>query len=78
MTAKELFAVILRSMGLLLLVIGVVGLGFRVIDHFLMPPYELSSGEGALAVSWAFVTVLGLFLVLATNVIVRMFYGDSA
>jgi hypothetical protein len=77
MTARELFAVIVRSLGLLLLVLGIVALGFRVVDYLLLPPYEHSSGEAALTLCYAFVAATGLIILLATTRIVKMFYGND-
>lgn len=77
MTAKELFAVIVRAIGLVLLVAGILGLGIRAIDHVLLPPYEPSGGEGALAAGYAFVTVVGILLLFATRKIVQLFYASD-
>jgi hypothetical protein len=77
MTAKELFAVIVRGIGLVLLVIGNVGLAFRVIGHYFLPSYELSVGEISDAVGWAFVAGLGLAILFATQLIVRLVYGSQ-
>jgi len=77
MTARELFAVIVRAIGFGLLVLGLVALGIRLIDHFLMPEYVQGSGEVAMSVGMAFISAFGLCLILGTKQIVRLIYGPQ-
>jgi hypothetical protein len=73
MTAKELFAVIVRSIGLVFAVGGFLALGARLIYRLLSPYPEPNAAT--LAVEYAFVTVVGICLFAATNWIVRAVYG---
>jgi hypothetical protein len=77
MTAKALFTVVVRAIGLGLLVIGVLGLGVRMIDHLMLPAYELSDGEASSVVVFAFVAAVGFFLLFVAKAIVRLVYGAS-
>jgi len=76
MTAKELFAVIVRAVGLVMLVVGILGLGIRVIDHFFLPTY-LEGYQTASTLTFAFVTLLGVAMLLGAMRIVRLVYGPQ-
>lgn len=76
MTANELFSVIVRAIGLALLVAGVVALGLRLIDHLLLPTYELEA-ETALSVGWAFVAIVGVSMLLSARLITRLICGSG-
>lgn len=86
MTAKELFAVIVRAVGLILLVAGVVVLGNFLIEILTTPEppkgaYQLDgyppSYAGRIIVQSLFASGLGLFLLLGTKWIVRLVYGPE-
>ena len=77
MTARELFAVIVRSVGFIVLVVGLLGLGMRVVNHFMLPAYMLSAGEGGMAAGFAFTAAFGFAVLLATRTIVRVLYGPT-
>jgi len=76
MTARELFGVIVRAIGVFVAVYGTYTLSYTV-AHFLYPEMPVHSSSAALAMAGGIYLLIGLLLLGCADLIVRFAYGRA-